>query len=183
MINTNGNPVSIRSKMYLTEALLELMEEKSYESISIKELADKAQLARRTFYTNFETKDDILRYHLNTLVNEYVQILQKYESLTSKDIATEYFNYWFSHKSLICTLKKNKLPILLEVFEEFLNNMSSLLIIKNQRFNDSELEYYDAVFVSGGLWNMLNVWVDNDFKKNPEDLTNIFLKIFNNSPS
>lgn len=182
MINPSENPASIRSKMFLVEALLELMGEKSYENISIKELTDKAKLSRRTFYTNFETKEDILLFHMDTLVNEYIKILQTYEYLNFRDIAKEYFSYWFSHRDLLRLLKKNNLPILIKVFEEFLKNMNALPIIKNRRFTDSELQYYDAVFVAGGLWNMLNVWVDNNFEKNCEEMTDIFLKIFNNTP-
>ncbi|MBL4931582.1 TetR/AcrR family transcriptional regulator [Clostridium paridis] len=183
MINTSENPASIRSKMYLVEALLKLMDEKSYDTISIKELTDRAKLSRRTFYTNFETKEDILKYHFDTLVNEYIEILQTYECLTPNDIANEYFSYWFSHKNLLLLLKKNNLPILIKVFEEFLRNMNSLPIIKNRRFTDSELQYYDAVFVAGGLWNMLNVWIENDFGKSPEEMTAIFTKIFTVIPS
>ncbi|MDF2942808.1 MAG: putative transcriptional regulator, AcrR family [Herbinix sp.] len=179
MINTSENPASIRSKMYLVTALLELMAKKDYESITIKELTDRAKLSRRTFYTNFETKDDILKYQFDILVNEYIEILQTYEDLTPKDIAREYFNYWFSHRDLLLLLKKNNLPILIKVFMEFLRNMNSLPIIKNRRFVDSELQYYDSVFVAGGLWNMLNVWVENDFEKNCDEMTDIFMKIFN----
>ena len=179
MINTSENPVSIRSKMYLVVALLELMDEKSYENISIKELTDRATLSRRTFYTNFETKEDILKYHIDTLVSGYIKILQTYECLTAKDIAKVYFNYWFSQRNLLRLLKKNNLPILIKAFVEFLRNMNSLLIIKDHRFTDSELQYYDAVFVAGGLWNLLNIWVENDFDKNCEEMTDIFLKIFN----
>jgi AcrR family transcriptional regulator len=182
MINTSENPASIRSKIYLVEALLELMDKKSYENISIKELTDRAKLSRRTFYTNFETKEDILKYHFDTLVVEYIEILRTYENLTAKDIAKEYFSYWFTHRSLLLLLKKNDHPILLKVFVEFLRNMSSLPNIKNHRFTDSELQYYDAVFVAGGLWNMLNVWVENGFEKNSEEMTDIFMKIFNKTP-
>lgn len=182
MINSSENPSSIRSKKYLVTALLELMDKKSYENISIKELTDCAGLSRRTFYTNFETKEDILRYYFVTLVSEYVEILKTYEYLTPKDIAEEYFSFWFSHRTLLQLLKKNHLPIHINVFVEFLRDMDSILNIKERRFTDSELQYYDAVFVAGGLWNMLNVWVENGFEKDDKEMTDIFLKIFHKTP-
>lgn len=181
LINTNGNPASIRSKMYLATALLELMDEKSYESISIKELTDRAMLSRRTFYTNFETKEDILKYYIDTLVSEYIETLQRYKCLTSHDIAKEYFNYWYTHRNLLRLLKKNNLLILIKVFVEFLRNMKSHLIIKDHTYPDNELQYYEAVFMAGGIWNMLDVWVDRDFDKNCDEMTDLFMKIFNKS--
>ncbi|MDF2524414.1 MAG: Transcriptional regulator, AcrR family [Clostridiales bacterium] len=167
--------------MYLAKALLELMDEKSYENISIKELTDRAMLSRRTFYTNFETKEDILKYYIDTLVSEYIEILQAYQRLTSQDIAKEYFSYWFSHRNLLRLLKKNNLLILIKVFVEFLRNMKSLLIIQDHTYTDSELQYYEAVFMAGGLWNLLDVWVEKDFDKNCDEMTDIFIKIFNKS--
>lgn len=181
LINTNGNPASIRSKMLLATALLELMDEKSYENISIKELTDKALLSRRTFYTNFQTKEDILKYYIDTLVSEYIEILHGYKCLTSQDIAKEYFSYWYTHRNLLRLLKKNNLLILIKVFVEFLRNMKSLLIIKDHTYTDSELQYYEAVFMAGGIWNMLNVWVENDFDKDCDEMTELFMKIFNKS--
>lgn len=176
------NPASIRSKKYLTEALLELMEEKSYDKISIKEITDKALLSRRTFYTNFEVKEDILRYHVYSLLNEYIEKLKSYEQLTTYELAKEYFSYWFSHKELLKLLKTNNLLLLIKIFEEFLINMNGIVEITNYHSAESHLQYYEAVFVAGGLWNLVNVWVEENFSKSPEEMTEIFMHIFHRIP-
>ena len=48
------NPIAAQSKQMILKALLELMECKAYNSISIKELAECAGLDRKTFYRNFK---------------------------------------------------------------------------------------------------------------------------------
>ena len=44
----------------LREALVSLIAEKPYESIVVKEILDRANVGRSTFYTHFRDKDDLL---------------------------------------------------------------------------------------------------------------------------
>lgn len=50
------NPIALRSREWLTNALLELMKDKPFHEISISEIAEKADLSRRTFYRFFLPK-------------------------------------------------------------------------------------------------------------------------------
>ena len=43
-----------RSRQYLADALLELMQEKDFESISVNAIVKKARVSRSTFYFQFE---------------------------------------------------------------------------------------------------------------------------------
>lgn len=65
----------LRTKKKLTEALIELCEEKNYYDITIWDICNKAKLYRSTFYRYYETKDEMLR----EIEHEY---LEKTRSLT-----------------------------------------------------------------------------------------------------
>ncbi len=54
-------------KKRLTEAFLQLLEEKDLEEISISELCSRAEVGRTSFYRNYEDKKDILREYLGRL--------------------------------------------------------------------------------------------------------------------
>lgn len=51
-----------RTLKNLTEALVELLHEKTLEQISISELCDRAMIRRATFYRHFKDKTDLLEF-------------------------------------------------------------------------------------------------------------------------
>ena len=49
-----------KTMSFLREALVSLITEKPYDSIVVKEILDRANVGRSTFYTHFRDKDDLL---------------------------------------------------------------------------------------------------------------------------
>ena len=54
-----------RTKSWIFDALMLLMDEKPYEKITVSDIADKAGVARPTFYRNFDDKDEVVLEYLN----------------------------------------------------------------------------------------------------------------------
>lgn len=50
-----------RTQQALIEALLDLMNVKHYDAISVKDIIEKANVGRSTFYAHYQTKDDLLK--------------------------------------------------------------------------------------------------------------------------
>ncbi|MEO6096991.1 MAG: TetR/AcrR family transcriptional regulator, partial [Fibrobacteria bacterium] len=49
-----------KTKKILSEALIALILEKGYEKVTIKDIIDKANVGRSTFYSHYESKDQLL---------------------------------------------------------------------------------------------------------------------------
>lgn len=49
-----------KTRQSIINALGELMQEKKYSTITIQEIIDRANVGRSTFYSHFETKDELL---------------------------------------------------------------------------------------------------------------------------
>jgi AcrR family transcriptional regulator len=56
-----------KTRKLLQDALIELVAEKGYEAVSIREILDKANVGRSTFYAHFQDKDQLLHSILDRL--------------------------------------------------------------------------------------------------------------------
>ncbi|MHB8454114.1 MAG: TetR/AcrR family transcriptional regulator [Acidiferrobacterales bacterium] len=79
-----------KTQKLLHEALLFLMHEKSYDSIVVKEILDRANIGRSTFYTPFSDKDELLVSGMHDMLHSV-----KPEMLPSSAKRYEKF-IWFS---------------------------------------------------------------------------------------
>ena len=93
-IKTRNKPQALLSKNMILEALLILMEEKQYEKITIMDITTQAQLSRRTFYRNFDTKDDVLELLTKVLVKEYTDKLIKSNITSLEGLGEMFFSFW-----------------------------------------------------------------------------------------
>src|SRR5215475_13530041 len=56
-----------KTRKLLQDALIELVAEKGFEAVSIREILDKANVGRSTFYAHFQDKDQLLHSILDRL--------------------------------------------------------------------------------------------------------------------
>ena len=56
-----------KTRKLLQDSLIALVSEKGYESVTIREILDKANVGRSTFYAHFQDKDQLLRSILDRL--------------------------------------------------------------------------------------------------------------------
>ena len=61
-------------------AMMYLMNEKPYDSISISEIAKRAGVSRTAFYRNYETKDDVIREIGKQVIDMLSEIVGKVRS-------------------------------------------------------------------------------------------------------
>jgi len=59
-----------RTRQLLQQALSDLMREKSFEAITVKEIAERATLNRVTFYAHFQDKYALLEYTIRQMIRQ-----------------------------------------------------------------------------------------------------------------
>ena len=69
---------SLRSKALIKRALLELMQEKSFDKISVSDIVRKADINRGTFYAHFKNPHDVLLCIQDDMFSELTAVLNKY---------------------------------------------------------------------------------------------------------
>jgi AcrR family transcriptional regulator len=54
-----------KTRKYLAEALKELIVEKGYDAVTIQDIIDRANVGRSTFYSHYESKEQLLTSNIN----------------------------------------------------------------------------------------------------------------------
>ncbi|AAK78700.1 AcrR family transcriptional regulator [Clostridium acetobutylicum] len=175
------NRIAEQSKKWLVQALLDLMREKPYSSISVKEIADRAQLSRRTFYRNFKIKEDLLSEYFNYLFEDYTESLKELTVLSINDVLITYFEFWNKHINELKLLKQNHLfYLIMEQANSFIPNINKFENVKWHDYDNHTEEEYIGLYSIGGLWNVLSNWIDRTDRQSPQEMAQIIIKAFRN---
>jgi AcrR family transcriptional regulator len=60
-----------RTRELLQKSLIELINERSYDAITIQDIVDRANVARTTFYVHFTSKDDLFLSCHQSVLNDF----------------------------------------------------------------------------------------------------------------
>ena len=169
-MNQSQNPSSIRSRKEITEALLKLMKSYPYREISVKQIILETDLARRTFYRNYESKDGVLDSIITDKITEYAEEL----ALNPESPLDVIFRFCEKNKDFLMLLHKNdllyllllKLNIMIPEFNQVTDRSNSIFA---RIVGDLEPDYLVA-FNVGAIWNVIFKWVDRGMTDSADDI-------------
>lgn len=158
-------------KNYISTALLLLMEQHDYQSITITDIAKKAGVSRMTYYRAYSSKEDILIQYFNDIANDFLLEIKSHPDVTLHQLAVHFFTFFQEHRNLIPTLKKANLLEL--VFHNFVDNLGSFYsdLLGSQTLSTSANYYLH--FNAGGLSFALILWSENGYLETPEQMAQI----------
>ena len=118
------NKTALASQAQIADALISLMEEKNFASISVCELCKRAEVSRQTFYSLFESKEKVVNFELEM---KYCVSLGgepcccSGEAVSIDDICRIYASYIKEKREFIRLLEKNNM--LTFVYEDMYNSL------------------------------------------------------------
>jgi AcrR family transcriptional regulator len=186
MGNKKGNRLTVRTREALIGAYIELLHEKrTPEKIKIKEICERAGLSRRTFYSHFETKEEILLTYLDEILDEmFVDFrnrrLEEKGSVANFPIAaTRFFQLWQSQAELYSLIKQTKSEeLLINKLKE--HHLKTYYIIADHVFpvEEPEILNYFISHISMVFYGVLDEWMGNGMKRTPEEVGRILGGLF-----
>lgn len=156
-------------QQYIVEALLQLMEQEPYEKISIGQITKRAGVNRSSYYRHFNSKEDILRFYLLSIMEEYQQKFQKGADHSFSGYTHQIFVTFYQHRADLLRIHKSGLSyLLLDVLNQCFrfNGAAGQMALEKQ----FEISYH-----IGGIYNNLRLWMDHNMAETPEQMTQIAL--------
>lgn len=156
----------LKTQKALCEALMQLLEYKRFDSISVSELCDHAMVRRATFYKHFYDKYDFWHFFVNKKRKEFLG--EAPDDLPQSDIKeyclycfTQSIKFFKSHRSIVESIvNSDDACLLIDSFmEEIGANILAFLNAENKEYvTDTETI---ALFISGGIVSLLRRWFLN----------------------
>jgi AcrR family transcriptional regulator len=67
---------SISTRMHILECAINLFKESGYDQVTIKNICEKAEVAKSTFYYHYQTKEDLIKDFFKTIDINVEQMMQ-----------------------------------------------------------------------------------------------------------
>ena len=174
-----NDPRVERTRKALFESLLVLIVEKGYDATTVRDVLDRADVGRATFYAHFYNKEDLLLGRMSVFQLDVGNGAQQSQSPTMPDV-TRLFEHVARFRNLGLALRgtpvlEESLKIaradLLASFRKFLRGERTRLCAKHA---DSELL---AQFLTGALLHLLLWWLDEGMPEPPSAMNRWFAEL------
>ena len=168
-----------RTKKLLIEALMDLMQERAFEKISVNDLCERAMVHRATFYNHFGDKNDLFNYALDEIEEEMLlSTIEKGNFSTSKEmylsIITRVFDFIEANRKRFKLIINNNSDRLIMLIATTMRRSVRYFISKNHYSQDYIVPLVIIIdFYMGCLAFIVLDWLqNNEYKK--EELIKFF---------
>ena len=178
--------IAKRGKLSITKALLlnaffDLAKTKKTSEMTVKELTERAQISRASFYNHYREIDELfLEYFRSVIEPRFEAELASSKFENTYEYGLFFFDFNYREKEFYMLLdENNRLTYILDVLidQQRLPNLKKSLNKKsNTVFNEKDFEYANSYY-AGGLYTMMNHWIKNGMKDSPKRLAKIYSKI------
>ncbi|MGG0459977.1 TetR/AcrR family transcriptional regulator [Priestia aryabhattai] len=171
----------IRTKRFIRDALTELMEEKGFEGVTVRDLTKKADINRGTFYLHYQDKYDLLEKSENEVIQEIKEFIKKANP----------------NEIVSANLKEQPLPFIIALFEYIQENARFMQVMLGPKGNPGfhlkikevmktnmleKLELIDnkmpplvplehlMSYVTSAHLGVIQHWLEQDMKQSPREM-------------
>ena len=157
----------------LKNALTELLLRKPLESISIREIAERAGINRSTFYAHYTCPRDLI----DEMEDDIISHLPVFSSSDHVDMAktfTSFMSYIKDNRNTVMVLMSNGtgstfgeklIKVIMDRYDSFLT------------FGDEELERMSYIFCINGIQGIINNWIDKGCIESIDTIASISIRL------
>jgi|SRR5579872_2494487 len=175
-----------RTRDLLEQALLSLIKEKPFETISVQDIIDRANVGRATFYLHYDNKEDLLGSGFAGLESELREfqkhVRQNGESLDQRLFAFSHYllDHAHTHREVIPAMLGNRGG---SAIQNVLRKLLTALMREEVRAVASENgagsipAEATVEFLASGLFGLLVWWLNGKMRISVEEMNDIFRQL------
>lgn len=173
----------------ICDTLMELLRTRDYADISMCDIAEHAFIGRRTCYRYFSSKDEIVQYAVNGLMDSFAagieSIMQDGAEAGISEVGLCYFRLMEDNIDLLKTLKRAKLMhFIADDFERLIIGVAMKTKHRGITVTEEQFEmlkrtdmYYEFIFKVAGFWRVTVQWIDENDRRSAEEMAELMTRI------
>ena len=178
-----------RTRQLIQRSFIQILEEKSFEAITIGDITKKAHINRGTFYLHYQDKFDLLdriEQQLFMDLGNHIDKLQSgYSSVHTfekgqEQLAAALFNSIKIHSPLLKVFLSNHGRAGFHLrFRDAFSEKVRLNLEGNEHILTSlkaPMDYFLS-FITSAFLGLMEQWIQNDLDKTPEEMTALYIDI------
>lgn len=177
------NRRSQKTRNEITRVFLGLLAEKPLKSITVKEVAERADVTRATFYSHYDDIYDLLEKSRAEAVAHIVGLLDKSIPEGSfMDFMIDFFSYFENREETFSLIlgENGDMSFLVNTLHELRTHKDELIVgHEDEFFNgpiDKQMNEYQFIYLSGGLLHILTEWLSHENRISVEEIATIAAK-------
>ncbi|MCK8606785.1 TetR/AcrR family transcriptional regulator [Apilactobacillus ozensis] len=150
------------TKNKIVTSMFELLKNKSFDDINVKDICADAGVSRMTYYRNFHSKKDVLAYRFDSAFTTFVQRLATSHSHNLTDIATIFFELIKEDQTMMEIIIKNNLSMfLLENLKRYISTLINEEVLETREQSSKLL----VSLIAGGLTEIIITWTEDGMRE------------------
>lgn len=145
------NKIAIQSQHMIADALFSLLKIKPFEKITVTEICEEAAIGRKTFYRNFELREDVIEFQLDNMCVEYKN---ETEGMSIEECLYHHFEYIKRNKDYFIILYKNGFNM--TAHKKFSVLIPSMMPVWTEDIIEQE---YRSEYIIAGIEAIQRVWI------------------------
>ncbi len=184
---TQMNEETMDKRVYKTltkieKSMVTLLNVKSYDDISIKDICDESGISRGTFYQHYRDKDDFLFQYQKAMMKKGKRRLTQIQFEERRQFFEHALNFWINEgELLLLLLRDNGAYIVHQAMKKNLqqNIEVRLVPIMNTQALTNKEKYFLIIFMSNAVFGVLQDWVQRGRQESTKEIALMIDKVFN----
>ena len=175
----------MRSKKAISNALIALIKEKDFKTITITDIVNKAGVNRGTFYKHYAYKDDIITEIQDDCLEKFADVLKNnyseicYSTLSTIPLSDALFTFAYDYRNFFhfAIHSAGFLNFQLQ-FSAILKKFLIVNLFPTALYSIESQDFLGA-YIANGIYGYLVEWDEKEYDSSPAEmaqkLTNIFI--------
>lgn len=173
MYHIKDDKRAIQSSQWIYDALVQLMNIRDFDDITVADLTEQAKVGRTTFYRAFDSIEDVLMMKCDEKFRDFSLYLVEYFQSRNQNIEppfiVPFLRFWYVNPTILKLINKaNKSEIIKKSFLTMISQLKNS--IDFTQFIPEENRSYFVEIRFAMFSTILNEWIRNDMNVPPDEL-------------